>query len=118
MNSSIHKKIGENQTSFLFMNVKAKVIMKKSNVFFKTAFLLTTAVLIGCSSDEVAQNEKQNGNNGNSLAKTVTFTGENILPTRISATKTQSQDPTTRTWITHTVEMGLRPFGLRVIRFG
>ena len=84
--------------------------MKKSNVFFKTAFLLTTAVLIGCSSDEVAQNEKQNGNNGNSLAKTVTFTGENILPTRISATKTQSQDPTTRTWITHTVGNGAKAF--------
>ena len=84
--------------------------MKKSNVFFLTAFLLTTAVLIGCSSDEVAQNEKQNGNNGNSLAKTVTFTGENILPTRISATKTQSQDPTTRTWITHTVGNGAKAF--------
>jgi len=84
--------------------------MKKSNVFFKTAFLLTTAVLIGCSGDEVAQNEKQNGNNGNSLAKTVTFTGENILPTRIPATKTQSQDPTTRTWITHTVGNGAKAF--------
>lgn len=84
--------------------------MKKSNVFFKTAFLLTTAVLIGCSSDEVAQNEKQNGSNGNSLAKTVTFTGENILPTRISATKAQSQDPTTRTWITHTVGNGAKAF--------
>ena len=84
--------------------------MKKSNVFFKTAFLLTTAVLIGCSGDEVAQNEKQNGSNGNSLAKTVTFTGENILPTRISATKTQSQDPTTRTWITHTVGNGAKAF--------
>ena len=88
--------------------------MKKSNVFFKTAFLLTTAVLIGCSSDEVAQNEKQNGNNGNSLAKTVTFTGENILPTRISATKILL--PVLGLPIQ--LEMGLRPFGLRVIRFG
>ena len=78
------------------MNVKAKVIMKKSNVFFKTAFLLTTAVLIGCSGDEVAQNEKQNGNNGNSLAKTVTFTGENSPDTYFCY-----KDPIPRSYYPH-----------------
>ena len=87
------------------------MMMRTSNIFLKTAFLFTTVALASCSSDDIAQSEKQGGDSSNAVANTATFTGEDMVPAHTSEdVKAQLQAPATRTSITHTFGEGATAF--------
>lgn len=67
--------------------------MKTAKLFFKTTCLFTAAILTGCTAD-VAQEEEKN-KEPNPAATNITFTSEN---------------PSTRTSITHSIGKGATPF--------
>ncbi|ATV31091.1 hypothetical protein [Prevotella intermedia] len=67
--------------------------MKTAKLFFKTTCLFTAAILTGCTAD-VAQEEEKN-KEPNPAATDITFTSEN---------------PSTRTSITHSIGNGATPF--------
>ncbi|PJF01417.1 hypothetical protein CUB97_00590 [Prevotella intermedia] len=67
--------------------------MKTAKLFFKTTCLITAAILTGCTAD-VAQEEEKN-KEPNPTATNITFTSEN---------------PSTRTSITHSIGDGATPF--------
>ena len=67
--------------------------MKTAKLFFKTTCLFTAAILTGCTAD-VAQEEEKN-KEPNPTATNITFTSEN---------------PSTRTSITHSIGDGATPF--------
>ena len=67
--------------------------MKTAKLFFKTTCLITAAILTGCTAD-VAQEEEKN-KEPNPAATNITFTSEN---------------PSTRTSITHSIGNGATPF--------
>lgn len=70
-----------------------EMTMKTAKLFFKTTCLFTAAILTGCTAD-VAQEEEKN-KEPNPAATNITFTSEN---------------PSTRTSITHSIGDGARPF--------
>lgn len=70
-----------------------EMTMKTAKLFFKTTCLFTAAILTGCTAD-VAQEEEKN-KEPNPTATNITFTSEN---------------PSTRTSITHSIGDGARPF--------
>ena len=70
-----------------------EMTMKTAKLFFKTTCLFTAAILTGCTAD-VAQEEEKN-KEPNPTATNITFTSEN---------------PSTRTSITHSIGDGATPF--------
>ena len=70
-----------------------EMTMKTAKLFFKTTCLFTAAILTGCTAD-VAQEEEKN-KEPNPAATDITFTSEN---------------PSTRTSITHSIGNGATPF--------
>lgn len=70
-----------------------EMTMKTVKLFFKTTCLFTAAILTGCTAD-VAQEEEKN-KEPNPAATNITFTSEN---------------PSTRTSITHSIGKGATPF--------
>lgn len=70
-----------------------EMTMKTVKLFFKTTCLFTAAILTGCTAD-VAQEEEKN-KEPNPAATNITFTSEN---------------PSTRTSITHSIGNGATPF--------
>lgn len=70
-----------------------EMTMKTAKLFFKTTCLFTAAILTGCTAD-VAQEEEKN-KEPNPAATNITFTSEN---------------PSTRTSITHSIGNGATPF--------
>ena len=70
-----------------------EMTMKTAKLFFKTTCLITAAILTGCTAD-VAQEEEKN-KEPNPTATNITFTSEN---------------PSTRTSITHSIGNGATPF--------
>ena len=70
-----------------------EMTMKTAKLFFKTTCLITAAILTGCTAD-VAQEEEKN-KEPNPAATNITFTSEN---------------PSTRTSITHSIGNGATPF--------
>lgn len=70
-----------------------EMTMKTVKLFFKTTCLITAAILTGCTAD-VAQEEEKN-KEPNPAATNITFTSEN---------------PSTRTSITHSIGNGATPF--------
>ncbi len=70
-----------------------EMTMKTAKLFFKTTCLFTAAILTGCTAD-VAQEEEKN-KEPNPAATNITFTSEN---------------PSTRTSITHSIGKGATPF--------
>ena len=70
-----------------------EMTMKTAKLFFKTTCLFTAAILTGCTAD-VTQEEKKN-KEPNPTATNITFTSEN---------------PSTRTSITHSIGNGATPF--------
>ena len=70
-----------------------EMTMKIAKLFFKTTCLITAAILTGCTAD-VAQEEEKN-KEPNPTATNITFTSEN---------------PSTRTSITHSIGNGATPF--------
>lgn len=70
-----------------------EMTMKTAKLFFKTTCLFTAAILTGCTAD-VAQEEEKN-KEPNPAATNITFTSEN---------------PSTRTSITHSIGDGATPF--------
>ncbi|WP_232620361.1 PQQ-binding-like beta-propeller repeat protein [Prevotella intermedia] len=70
-----------------------EMTMKTAKLFFKTTCLITAAILTGCTAD-VAQEEEKN-KEPNPTATNITFTSEN---------------PSTRTSITHSIGDGATPF--------
>lgn len=70
-----------------------EMTMKTAKLFFKATCLFTAAILTGCTAD-VAQEEEKN-KEPNPAATNITFTSEN---------------PSTRTSITHSIGNGATPF--------
>ena len=75
--------------------------MKTRNLFFKTAILIATVTMVGCNNDDAVQGDKKNGKI--LTAAKVTFTGENVQPTRTNS-------PASRTFLTHAIGKGATPY--------